>query len=52
MCLIGWSLGEAYIVYAERISNIGNFIILLFGIFILVFIAYFLLKKIRNKVFL
>ncbi|MDI6820645.1 MAG: VTT domain-containing protein [Patescibacteria group bacterium] len=51
MSLIGWSLGEAYIVYAERISSIGNFIALLFSVGVLISLAYFLLKKSKNKAF-
>ncbi|MDI6734343.1 MAG: VTT domain-containing protein [Patescibacteria group bacterium] len=50
MSLVGWSLGEAYIIYAERIANIGNFIILLSGVIVLILTVYFLLRKNRTKI--
>ena len=45
MALFGWQTGELYIVYAEHIGNIENYLLIVFGLLILIGIIYFIHKK-------
>lgn len=45
LSLLGWSFGEAYVLYSSELSSIGNWIIAILAILIVAFIAYRILKK-------
>lgn len=49
MGILGWSLGEAYVIYADQIEEFGSYVAYgCAGIFVL-WVAYFFIKKIVKK---
>lgn len=49
MGILGWSLGEAYVIYASQIEEFGAYVLYGFIGICLIWIGYFFIQKIRKK---
>jgi len=49
MGLLGWSLGEAYVIYASQIEEFGAYVLYGFLGICLLWVGYFFIKKLRKK---
>lgn len=47
--ILGWSLGEAFVVYADQISEIGNYALYAFGGIIAIILVYLFVRRQLKK---
>jgi len=49
MGILGWSLGEAYVIYASQIEEFGAYVLYGFVGICFIWVGYFLIQKMRKK---